>query len=128
MPTQSSVHAAIDALTAAVFVGYPVYYGNTTVPKQTADYLKQNVIFTSDNQFELGNTTSGRVRGKVLFTFHNKRGTGSSVRNTWNQLISTWFRSKVVGGAVLQNALASVAGENENWAITVVEVPFYFDS
>lgn len=128
MPTQSSVHAAIDALTAAVFVGHPVYYANMDVPKQSADYIKQSVVFSSNSQYQLGDTVSGRERGRILFAFHNKKGTGSAVRNTWNQLVGTGFRSKVVGGAVLQNVTASVAGETENWAITVVEVPFYFDS
>lgn len=128
MPTHNEVHAALDQLTASVFSGNPVFFTNQHVPKQSAAYVKQSVYFSSSDQFELGNTLNGRNHGIIMFQFHVPRNTGSALLNTWRQIVINSFRSKVVGGAVLQNARASANGETETWAIEQWVVPFYFDS
>lgn len=128
MPTIATVHAALDQATATALAGYTVFYSNQNTTPQTSTYIKQRVFFQNSNQFELGNTTSGRTRGTLVFMFHVKKGSGSAVLNTLQQIVLTSFRSKTIGGAVLQNANMSAAGETEQWAIHTVQVPFYFDS
>lgn len=128
MPTLAEVHAALDSATNTAFSGYTVFYKNQTAPKQTSDFIKQLVFFSDNKQFELGNTARGRQRGKIVFVFHIRKGTGSAVLNTWHQIVLNVFRTKVIGGAVLLDALSSTSAETENWSITVVEVPFYFDN
>lgn len=128
MPTMAQVHTAIDQLTLTAFSGYPTFFGNQHVPKQTEPFVKQNVMFISSNQTELGRPEGGRNRGLIIFQFHSRRNTGNSVHNAMHQIVLDSFKGKLVGGAVLQNARASANGETENWAIRQIEVPFYFDS
>ena len=128
MPTLASVHTALDQATAAAFTGYPVVYKNQKAPKTAESFIKQLVLFTSNKQYQLGDTANGRQTGKLLFLFHVKRGIGSSLANTWHDILITSFRSKLIGGAVLQNVISYAGGETENYDISVVEVSFYFDS
>lgn len=128
MPTFEQVHTALDQLTNTAFTGYSVFYGNQDVPKQSSPFVKQRVAFTRNSQYQLGDTVNGRQQGLILFQFHVLKNTGSSLLNTWRQIVVNSFRSKVVGGAVLQNASLSANGESDVWAIEQWQVPFYFDS
>lgn len=128
MPTLAEAHAALDLATATAFSGYNVYYKDQTVPEMTEPFIKQMVVFSRSSQSELGNSVNGRNRGSIIFIFHRKKGEGSSLLNTWNQILINTFRSKTIGGVVLQSVVSSNSGETEQWVISVSEVPFYFDS
>lgn len=130
MPTIASVHAAVDAYTQSEMTGIPVIFGNVedpTVSEGTAAFLKQRVIFTSDSQFILGAPQSSRKRGSVIFIINVRKNKGDKDRNILLDKVLKSFRSKVIGGATFLNGRVVSSGQSENWLLTGVEIPFYFD-
>lgn len=129
MTTFADVHRAIDEYTVSALAGENVVYSNqddNALSQGTAPYVKQRVLFTQARQFELGAPERGRNYGVVVFLIHVRRGQGEAARNTLLQKVVNSFRSRVIGAATLLNARMTTQGENANWSLTGVEVPFYY--
>jgi len=130
MPTRAQVHASIDLLTQTTLAGYSVHYDNTdyeSFSQQQNPFVSLKVNFRSDNQMELGRPDMRRQHGAILFLVHTRKGTGAAVRNTIVQLLLDTFASQVIGGATFVNATELPLGESGNWAVTGIEIPFYFE-
>lgn len=125
------IHKAVDIYTAAQFPDVPVVYANqdeTTLAEGNISWLKQKVVFREANQFELGNVDSARQKGVVVFIIYVRKGSGSLDRDTLYQRVLNSFRSKQIGGATFLNVQPMLQGGNENWSLTGLQIPFYFNS
>lgn len=130
MATRSSVHTAIDLLTASVLSGYTVVYDNADyedASRKGVPFVAQTVSFRENNQFELGRPDMRRQHGVVAFLVHARKGTGASVRNTLVEALQNAFSSRVIGGATFVNATELPLGVTGSWAITRVEIPFHYE-
>ena len=128
--SMTTVHADINAATAAALGSTPVIYGNTDYTDLSAgqlDFVTQKVVFQSQSQLVLGNIGPSRNRGTIFFALHTRRNTGDGGRNALLDTVLNSFRSKRIGSATCLNAAVRFTGLSENWAITGIEVPFYFD-
>lgn len=138
MTDRATVRNAVDQLTIETFqtvtppsVQVPVVFGNqtnTTLSQGTAPFLRQRVSFTLDNQRDLGNLCSRRIRGYILFTIHIRKGTGDAVRDDLIDRVTRAFRSRYIGPATTLDPQMVLSGESENWAVTGVQIPFFFDT
>lgn len=130
MPTRASVHSAIDALTQSTLSSYSVCFDNTdyeAYSQGSSPFISQKVSFRENNQLELGRTDMRRQHGKVIFLIHVRKGAGSSLRNTIAELLLDAFASKVIGGATFVDATELPLGESGNWAVTGIDIPFYYE-
>lgn len=135
---RSTVRNAIDQLTIDLFVTpilpvtpVPVVFGNqvnATLSQGTAPYLKQRVSFTRDNQRDLGNLCSRRLHGYILFMIHVRKGAGDLARDDLMDRVTRGFRSRYIGPATTLDSQVVLSSESENWAITGIQTPFYFDT
>jgi hypothetical protein len=138
MTDRATVRNAIDQLTTDLFINpsapatpVPVIFGNVTnvtLSEGTVPFLKQRVSFTSDKQRDLGNLCSRRHTGYVLFIIHVRKGTGDLARDNLIDRVTRGFRSRYVGPATTLDAQMVLSAESENWALTGIQIPFYFDA
>lgn len=134
MIDRQTIQNAIDTLTATTLnasPAIPFLYGNqvnVAISEGTKSWVKQTVYFTEDRQAELGNDCFRRQRGYVLFLIYVKRGLGNYDRNTITDRLTRAFRSRYVGQATMLDAQMIPSSETENWSVTGVQIPFYFDN
>ena len=131
MPTFQQVSAEVEKQTKAAMdaLGFGTVFANTAdnfITGQVA-YCKVTVIEQTDKQTVLGIPESSRIRGTATFLLHTRKNSGMGKNTQMREAIKARFRNKVVGGANFLEARATFLGETENWSLTGVEVPFYFD-
>lgn len=130
MPTRASVHTAIDLLTQSTLTGYLVHFDNTDYEQysqQNNPFVSQKVNFRANKQLELGRPDMRRQHGAVMFLVHTRKGTGTGVKDTIIELLQNSFASKIIGGATFVDATELPLGESGNWAVTGIEIPFYYE-
>lgn len=131
MPTISTVAAAIDQHAIAQLGGtYQLLFGNTENSQlfaQNDPFVKFRTIFTKDGQMDLGRTQPSRKQGSVVAIIYVRKNVGDGARNQVLDQVLKSFRSKVIGGATFRDARITGSNEITNWALTGVEIPFYFD-
>lgn len=130
MPTRAQVHEALDNLTQTVLVGQNVIFGNQenlNYSKGTLPFIRQRVIFLDYEQKELGRPSSTRSHGSIVFTLHVQKGSGDGIRNQLSDLINKNFCNTQIGGAVFYGSKELPLGSAENWSLTGVRIPFFFD-
>lgn len=130
MPTQQSVHAALDTAAATALSGTPIAFENVNYDELSSGeipFVSVTVNFRSNSQFELGRPTFGRTKGAIFFIIHIRKGTGTAARDSLQTTIQAAFRSQLIGGATLFNAKIINLGEDKQWAKTGIEIPFQFE-
>lgn len=134
MYDRQTVQNSIDALTLSTLQAspaIPVLLGNqidVSLSEGTLPWVTQTVVFSSDKQMELGNPCLRRQRGYVMFVIHTKRGDGTYDRNVITDRITRAFRSKLVGVATMLDPQMLPSSVTENWSISGIQIPFYFDN
>lgn len=129
--TITQVHTILDLETAAVLAGERVLYDNqldTTYSKGNLPYVKQRVMQSSSEMFELGSRSRSRKYGTLIFDILYRVGTGSAARNALLQKIDEGFRSKSLGGVTLFGVQSLGESSALNWVIDSHLIPFYFYS
>lgn len=132
--TRDQIRTSLDAHTATTLgttPAIPFLYGNTEnvgLSEGTTSYVKQRVIFTTDKQMDLGNRCSRRVRGYVNFLIHVRYDSGDLDRDLISERLAKAFRSQQIGGATMMDAQVVGSLRSEAWAITALNIPFYFES
>jgi hypothetical protein len=133
MTTRSQAAQAIDdAAEAAMAIApaIPLLHGNVSdlsLSLENVSYVRQRTHFPEHNQLFLGNQDSSRHRGTVVFTIYVRRGKGDGDRNLIADRIVKAFRSKQFGGVTFYDAREMPNSDTENWCLTGIQIPFYFD-
>jgi hypothetical protein len=133
MTTRAQAAQAIDDAAVAamgVFPAVPLLHGNVsdlTLSKGEVSYVRQRSYFPENNQLFLGNQDSSRTRGTVVFTIYVRRGKGDGDRNMIADRIIKAFRSKQFGGVTFYDAREMPNSDTDNWCLTGIQIPFYFD-
>lgn len=134
MSTRAEVRNGFDALTASTLSASPavaVLYGNqydARLSEGSAPYIKQRVFFSSDDQASLGDQGFRRHKGYVLFLIFVRKGSGDLARDDILDRLSAAFASKFVGPATTLDPQMVVSSQSENWDVTGMQIPFYFDN
>lgn len=134
MTDSQTVQNSFDDRTHAVLSqvpAIPFLFGNqvnVAISEGTAPWVKQSVNFLTDKQAELGNSCFRRVRGYVLFFVYVRVGTGNYHRNVITDRIIAGFASRNIGPATTLDAQMIPSPSTENWAVTAIQIPFYYDS
>jgi hypothetical protein len=133
MTTRAQAAKVIDDAADAVASADPVFpllHGNvldTSLSLAQNSYVRQRSYFPEDNQLFLGNQDSSRHRGTVVFTIYVRRGKGDGDRNLIADRIIKAFRSKQFGGVTFLDAREMPNSDTDNWCLTGIQIPFYFD-
>lgn len=130
MTTRAQAAKLIDDGVLTVLAGYSVLHGNQTDVEQSkgeVSYVRQRTYFPETNQLFLGNQDSSRTRGTVVFTIYVRRGKGDGDRNVIANLLAKGVRSKSFGGVTFMDMREMPNQDTENWCLTGVQIPFYFD-
>lgn len=130
MPTRTSVHAAIDTKADAVFAGINLLKGNQVnlaFSEGTLPYIRERVIFTGVGQLYLGNTKANRKTGSIVFTLFVRKGSGDGDRNRLADMVTNNFCNTQIGGATFWGSRELPYGDTENWCLSGIQIPFYFD-
>lgn len=126
-----TVHKAIDTRWIAELPDVPTIFTNQddVAKSEGVDpWVKQKVLPREAKQFELGNITSARQWGVMVFIIYVRKGEGTLDRDRlYGQVINS-FRSQLIGGATFQNVQPMLSGSNENWSLSGYQIPFYFNS
>lgn len=134
MATKADIRDAFDALTAATLAispAIPVIYGNVenvSLSEGTSPFVKQRILFTSNSQMELGNRCARRKRGYISFAIYVRYDTGDLDRDLILERLEDAFRSREVGDATTLDAQVVGSMRAENWAVTALQVPFYYET
>jgi hypothetical protein len=129
MQAAKAIDEAADAM-ASVDPAFPLLHGNVldlALSEGQTSYVRQRTYFPEDNQLFLGNQDSSRHRGTVVFTIYVRRGKGDGDRNLIADRITKAFRSKQFGGVTFYDAREMPNSDTDNWCLTGVQIPFYFD-
>jgi hypothetical protein len=90
-------------------------------------FVRVKVFFSGSNQISLGDQDRKRVHGYILFTIFVKQGAGDEHRNLIAELISDNFCLTTIGGATLWGSNEMPSQDTENWCMSGVQIPFYYD-
>ena len=132
MATRTSVHAAIDDRAKSAFTsnGTPITFGNTkdlSLSEGANSFVRCRTHFPDTGQHELGRPTRSRTEGVVVFTLYVRKGDGDGERNRLSDVIAANFRNQQFAEATFYGMRELPYRETENWCLTGVQVPFYFD-
>lgn len=131
MTTRAQAAKLIDDAADTVLAGYPVLHGNqldVTQSQGETSYVRQRTYFPETSQLFLGNQDSDRTRGTVVFTIYVRRGKGDGDRNVIANLLAKGIKSKRFGGVNFMGIMKEMPNQDtENWCLTGVQIPFYFD-
>lgn len=94
----------------------------------TAPYVRMRVNFSFDDQVHLGNQGYRRQEGSILLFIHVRTNTGPLARNQIVDRLTRAFRSTYIAPATTFDAQVLPSTRTENWEITAVRIPFYFDN
>ena len=132
MASRTSVHAEIDKRAKLAFqnIGVPIVFGNMkdlSLSSGEVSFVRERTHFPASNQHELGNPARSRTEGVVVFTLYIRKGAGDGDRNRFTDVIAANFRNQQFAGATFSGLRELPYQETENWCLTGVQIPFYFD-
>lgn len=124
------IQGAIDTALAALLAPVPIAFGNTDytpLSEGELPFVRAACIFNRFKQLACGNTVQHRVYGNLFLVLHFRKNTGDGGRNLLTRKLVNFFRGQKVGGATFLDVNGRASGTSENWAITGLDCPFYYD-
>lgn len=133
MPDMVDIQNALDTAVLAEFSSapaVPVLMGNQSYVEYTAGtatFVRTKISFIHSKITTLGDQCYRRHHGQLLFFIHYRVGTGDRDRTVLQTRIESAFVAQYIGGATLKDLLLVASTEVADWAITGLQIPFYFD-